>query len=222
MSKGGVFHILGHPGSGKSTLMKYIYRLDKTKEHLRKWSGGRDLVLGSFFFWKPGEDMEKNPHGLIRALTYHILAAAPDLLPIAFANRWPAERDDDYLARLQPDEIEEAFGALIRAPQTYNQHRFVFFLDGMDEFEDTTNHETINHLVSLVLDWIKHSHGGLKIIVSSRPWPEFELGLHGAAGLVIQELTWSDIEVDNLFFLLPPNHFQVVVNYRLGRVVAAA
>lgn len=216
VSKRGVFHIRDHPGAGKNTLMKYIYRHEKTKEHLMKWAGERDLVLGSFFFWKPGEDMEKNQHGLIRALTYHILAAAPDLLPIAFANRWTAERNDDDLARLQPDEIEEAFGTLIKAPQTYHQHCFVFFLDGLDEFEDTTNNETTKHLVSLVLDWIKYSRGGLKIIVSSRPWPEFELGLQGAVGLIIQELTCSDIEVDKPFLLLPPNHFELSLITVLG------
>ncbi|KAF7510814.1 hypothetical protein GJ744_005914 [Endocarpon pusillum] len=56
----GVYWINGKPGSGKSTLMNYITSEHQTKEVLTKWADGCDLVTASFYFWKPGTDLQKS------------------------------------------------------------------------------------------------------------------------------------------------------------------
>ena len=38
-SGNGIFHVSGKPGSGKSTLMKFLYDHPRTKEELEKWAG---------------------------------------------------------------------------------------------------------------------------------------------------------------------------------------
>jgi hypothetical protein len=39
----GIFHISGKMGSGKSTLVKFLYRHKRVKAELRKWAGMLDV-----------------------------------------------------------------------------------------------------------------------------------------------------------------------------------
>jgi predicted PilT family ATPase len=48
ISGSGIFHVAGKPGSGKSTLMKYLYRHTGTKGKLCKWAG--KLYFGTSLF----------------------------------------------------------------------------------------------------------------------------------------------------------------------------
>jgi len=50
-----VFWIAGKPGSGKSTLMKYIVDHDKLVGLLSKWVAPRDVSVVSHFFWYVSE-----------------------------------------------------------------------------------------------------------------------------------------------------------------------
>lgn len=37
--EGGIFHIAGKPGSGKSTLMKFLFDHERTRKELTRWAG---------------------------------------------------------------------------------------------------------------------------------------------------------------------------------------
>lgn len=187
-----VYHILGKPGAGKSTLMKYLHGQRRVREHLQAWAGHKKLVLGSFFFWKPGSDIQKNLEGLIRGLLYRILREAPELIPIAFPVAW-SNPDQWFLELSGAENYQVALKLLLQALHTCEEYRFALFLDGLDEFEDT--HGTEFSLVSLILDWAKASQGNLKIVVSSRHKVAFEAGFNTSPGIRLQDLTRSDIEV---------------------------
>jgi hypothetical protein len=62
------YWISGKPGSGKSTLMKFISRHPTTKHLLQKWAGGNDFVIAGFFFHHLGSDLEKSEVGAFRGL----------------------------------------------------------------------------------------------------------------------------------------------------------
>jgi ATPase subunit of ABC transporter with duplicated ATPase domains len=47
-----IFWISGKPGSGKSTLMKFLVDNPRTKQHLASWNGKVKIV--SFFLWNSG------------------------------------------------------------------------------------------------------------------------------------------------------------------------
>ncbi|RYP67217.1 hypothetical protein DL769_005817 [Monosporascus sp. CRB-8-3] len=76
----GMFWISGKPGSGKSTLMKFIHDHPRTVEALRVWSGRNKLVTASFFFWHSGTTKQKSQEGLLQTLLYEILRKCPDAI----------------------------------------------------------------------------------------------------------------------------------------------
>jgi type II secretory ATPase GspE/PulE/Tfp pilus assembly ATPase PilB-like protein len=50
----GVYWINGKAGSGKSTLMRYIFDSETTRWHLRKWATDLEPGIAGFFFWNSG------------------------------------------------------------------------------------------------------------------------------------------------------------------------
>lgn len=75
------YWINGKAGSGKSTLMSYIYQEDRTAASLKVWSGSKDIFTPGFFFWNAGEGLEKSSDGLLRSLIYQLLKRFPSLTP---------------------------------------------------------------------------------------------------------------------------------------------
>ncbi|KAG8158623.1 hypothetical protein KVR01_011745 [Diaporthe batatas] len=59
----GIFHISGKPGSGKSTLMKYLYKHNRTMNHLRTWAGDENLSIGDSFSGDPARHSRRASGG---------------------------------------------------------------------------------------------------------------------------------------------------------------
>ncbi len=65
----GIYWINGKAGSGKSTLMRYIYEDARTLSLLGQWAGSPDnLTIAAFFFWKSGTADQASQTGLLRSL----------------------------------------------------------------------------------------------------------------------------------------------------------
>ena len=74
----GLLWIKGHPGAGKSALMKYALRDTERQE---KRLGSQELVIASFFFHGRSPSLiQKSALGLYRSLLHRILDRIPDLL----------------------------------------------------------------------------------------------------------------------------------------------
>ncbi|CZR43999.1 uncharacterized protein FPRO_13807 [Fusarium proliferatum ET1] len=184
----GIFHISGKPGSGKSTLMKYLCRQEETKRFLDVWAAGKSLVFGKFFFWNPGTTMQKSLRGLIRGLLYSILSNAPELIPLAFPKHWDATLNKVAVTFDSSDDILLAFTDLIRRDEVYRNHKLVFFIDGLDEFQG--DHAA---LIKELLRWTSARPTGVKMCVSSREWPIFQEAFKTFSSFRLQELTRSDM-----------------------------
>ncbi|KAI0886806.1 uncharacterized protein GGS22DRAFT_117799 [Annulohypoxylon maeteangense] len=172
--KRSIFWIAGKPGAGKSTLMKFICENEVTLERLRSWSGEKQLIRAKAFFWKMGEDEQKNLAGMVKSLLYQILQAAPRLIPIAFP---------------QETANRTALNNLLRSAQAFKEHKMIFFIDGLDEFDGRPL-----ELIQEIIGWTEHSSNHLKICVSSREWNEFEVKFEGSPNLRIHEWTHADIK----------------------------
>lgn len=182
----GIFHVSGKPGSGKSTLMKYLTQHPQTKEHLKVWASSKKLLLGNFFFWKPGSALQKNTKGLVRGLLHRLLSECPELIPHAFPKQWELSMHREVI-RIEHDECQPAFEKIIATSHANSDHKIMVFIDGLDEFEG--NHA---NLIRQLFQWANKSQN-VKLCISSREWAIFQDAFQDCPKLRLHELTRSDI-----------------------------
>lgn len=175
-SNDGIFHVAGKLGSGKSTLMKFLFSHHRTCEMLLPWVGTKTLVLARFFFWKPGTSLQKSLNGLFGSLTFRVLSQCPELIPGTFPQQWEETEyftSGTHQLAFDYSEVRKAFQGLLSKADVYEKRKFVFFIDGLDEFEPESARIIHEHAVSLFKTWSSQSHGNVKICLSSREWPEY-------------------------------------------------
>ncbi|KAI9767609.1 MAG: hypothetical protein M1839_004466 [Geoglossum umbratile] len=168
---GGVFHISGKAGSGKSTLMKFLCGHERTEKELKAWAGEKKLVFARFFFWRSNDDKQMSLEGLYRSILFETLKQCPELIPVVFPTQWEQLGSripyvgGDFLGA---SAIQSAFQILV-AKGTFQRHRFCFFVDGLDEYHgDSVDHVRLAESLQL---WA--SRDDVKICTSSRPYIEF-------------------------------------------------
>ena len=182
----GIYWIAGKPGSGKSTLMKFLARNATTIALLEGWAIPAKLVTASYYFWSPGSEMQKSQKGLLQHLLYQILKNCPDLIPQLCPGQWNAGGPPILTECWSLDELQEAFRLLSNVDM---ETRFCFFIDGLDEY----NGDPFS-LIQIIRELALHPN--FKICVSSRPWPCFKdaFGLDPRTRLYVQDLTREDIK----------------------------
>ncbi|KAF2493004.1 hypothetical protein BU16DRAFT_514299, partial [Lophium mytilinum] len=202
-----IFWLSGKPGSGKSTLMKYLADSPETIAQLERWADTRELVTASFFFWVAGNEMQKSQEGLLQSLLYQVLRKHPKLIPTIFPSRWNGLTAHDEpesqlwgvrgTARVEEDVLGHQWTReeLLAAFKRLNDHelastRFCFFIDGLDEY-DGDHSDLITVIKSLV------DTSNVKICVSSRPWNVFEeaFGADPIHKIYLQNVNRDDIRL---------------------------
>ncbi|CEJ60586.1 hypothetical protein PMG11_09155 [Penicillium brasilianum] len=193
VSEDPVFWISGKPGSGKSTLMKYLVNSPDTCDHLRKWAGTRKLVIIDHFFWINGSSLHRSQEGLLRSLLFDVFRKCPELIETAFPEQWNDSMnlsyDFDDLS-LSWDRQELLSGLQQITLQTASSNTFCIFIDGLDEYEG--EHEDLVNILSNMA----HT-SPIKLCVASRPWNIFEkaLGKSLTRKLYLENLNKPDIEL---------------------------
>ena len=88
----GLFWITGKPGSGKSTLMKFLYNHKTLVAQLSAWAGSRGnpskITKAGFYCWNSGSDIQMSRLGLLRTLLHECLSGDTELSLRAFPERW--------------------------------------------------------------------------------------------------------------------------------------
>ncbi|KAF2443978.1 hypothetical protein P171DRAFT_23043 [Karstenula rhodostoma CBS 690.94] len=179
-----LYWIAGKPGSGKSTLMRYLYDHITTAK-FSTWNGDDPVVKAGFFFWNSGTVMQMSRMGLLQTLLHGALRADKEALLQIFNHRWL-----QYVAfaggrhPLSWSELREAFEKLIAEPR--GRKRYFFMIDGLDEFDG--DHK---ELVDLVTSAAAKPH--VKVCVASRPWLVFADRFEHRPKLFLEQLTERDI-----------------------------
>lgn len=72
-----MFLVEGKPGSGKSTLMKFIYNNPNLRTLIPRPSGPSTFVV-CHFFWLAGTVLQRSYKGLLASLLFQIVSGADD------------------------------------------------------------------------------------------------------------------------------------------------
>ena len=198
-SSSGLFWITGKAGSGKSTMMKFLFESQETHSRLDSWGGDRRLVISRHFFWHAGTPIQKSFRGLLQAICYDIFRACPGLLPVLCKERWASISgkkclmSNDHLTSTWSEVEMAAMIKQIGESDLVSDGRatcLFILIDGLDEFHG--QHDELSNAI-IALSQLQN----IKICVSSRPWNVFkeyfaELFTDQRC-LVMQDLTKQDI-----------------------------
>lgn len=184
----GLYWIEGKAGSGKSTLMKFLYKDRRTQRLLQRWCTGRKLVTAQFFFWNAGTMMQKSQEGLLQSLLYEVLRQCPGMLKQVCSSRWLDYEhygdEPDVWTRI---DLLQAFESLLNQEEI--PANFCFFIDGLDEYDG--DHA---ELIEILNRWPVSQY--FKLCVSSRPWYVFKdaFGQDVERHLTLETYTRHDIQ----------------------------
>ncbi|KAJ9264012.1 hypothetical protein DTO195F2_2539 [Paecilomyces variotii] len=187
-----IYWISGKPGSGKSTLMKFLEDRLNVREHMLPWAQGCSVIRASYFSWSPGNVLQKSLEGLLRSLLLQILKQKPDLiLEVIDDTRWnAAQMPSITLADWNKLELFSSLQRCILGLQN-TFIKVLFFVDGLDEFEgtDEIRQELIEIFKRLACT------GNVKIFLSGRPWNIFQDSFSDIPKIRLEDLTRDDIDL---------------------------
>jgi hypothetical protein len=187
-----IYWINGKPGSGKSTLFRWIYDHEATKNLLQIWAVQSPLILAGFFFWTSGSPIQRSQAGLLRALLYQLGEARRDVIPSLFPALWTKYSKMSTMERVKSPitwSTEDLTSALrICLHLVLETSKVCLFIDGLDEFEG--DHGMI---IDYFKDLVVLGNGKMKLCVSSRPWPVFQKAFEKVPSFKLQDLTMKDM-----------------------------
>ena len=180
-----LYWITGKAGSGKSTLMKFLYNDNRTLNHLGSWASTATLITAAFFFWNSGTEVQMSQTGLLRTILYQVLQKLPDLIPYILSERWEIYHllGEDRQTWSEA-ELKHAFNKLAELKDS--SIKFCFFIDGLDEFSGNAK-DLIRFIQGIAIP------NQMKVCVASRPWIEFEDSFQTHPSLMLENLTYDDI-----------------------------
>ncbi|KAM5361411.1 hypothetical protein ACJZ2D_013101 [Fusarium nematophilum] len=174
-----IFWIQGKPGSGKSTLMKFVVDNDNTKQLLHSWSPCTKLL--SHFFWKIGSAPQNSIKGLLCSLLHSLLSGRSDTIDRVLSRFGGSSSKDSY-----HDWSVRELEAVLLSIMEKDAGPACIFIDGLDEISDKDGCSRLMDLVEKLNACKK-----VKVCVSSRPETQLvqRLEAAGALSLRLEDLT---------------------------------
>ena len=190
--RGNIYWINGKAGSGKSTLMRFVYDHKRTRENLQSWAGASQLTMAGFFFWTSGSVEQRSQVGLLRSLLYQLLQQHKELIPLAFLEAWIKYWDMSTVDRIK-SPLTWSLPLLMKGIERFLENaskdiKICLFIDGLDEFDG--NHADI---IAFFKNIARSFHQRAKVCLSSRPWNVFEESFQSVPNLKLQDLTHGDM-----------------------------
>ncbi|KAI0384460.1 hypothetical protein F5Y04DRAFT_248400 [Hypomontagnella monticulosa] len=197
-----LFWISGKPGSGKSTLMKYICGSSHLEILLKRRTRSSEWVVVDFYFdFRAGTGIANSFDGFLRSLLLQLIAKMPRLAKTA---------GDFAVDDIDPRKhIMWNAAALRKAFSTVLSSAYVnicIFVDGLDEYEGS--HQDLIEFFRGIESDTGQFQNSVKICLACRPEPLFEQGFHDIRSIHMQDHNKSSI----LRFLSA--RFQIIQRYQ--------
>lgn len=173
------FWINGKPGSGKSTLMKYLGESKPTSKRL-PYEGQDWAVVHFFFDYRAGKSTANDTLGMLKLFLRQLSMKLPHI-----AKRLEDQITlRDALARDCVKTHMDVIADLLAGPGV----KVCAFIDGLDEYEGDL-WDLCSTLESL------RSRTGIKMCLASRPEPAFEATFSEYASTTMQDHNRGSIKV---------------------------
>ncbi|KAK1638793.1 hypothetical protein BDP81DRAFT_370408 [Colletotrichum phormii] len=193
-STGFLFHVSAKLGAGKSTLMKLIINNPHVQDRLQQWAGKSCLPSPTICFLT---HVKKSFDGMCRALLYGAIDGRPELTRLLFPSHWKAAWSAPWQASkeliIHHTEVREALKLLVDHSKANETFSFCFFIDGLDELEESTDFQH-RHLAETLKEWSRHSSANIKFCVSSREYSTFLHHFQQEQRIRLHDLTKRDME----------------------------
>jgi hypothetical protein len=185
----GLFWIKGKPGSGKSTLMKYVLGNKRTREALSSRTELPLLAMPAFFFYDRGHlESQKSFQGLLRSIIYQILSEIPALIKVVGDVFRHAIDREGHCAWTDAD-LERALTRIIEQKEI--RGCICLFIDALDEYNG--DHTGVTRFLKNLVQTSPEQKLQIRACASSRPWNVFQTMLGDLSGLAIHDWTKDDI-----------------------------
>ncbi|KAI4924481.1 hypothetical protein J4E85_007596 [Alternaria conjuncta] len=181
----GIFWIQGVPGSGKSTVMKYLCESGDVARTLETFGWSHATV----FLTREIEEENRSWKAVVGAIVYKLLCFHPALHSIIE----PLVASHGQPRSFSLEELEKIL--LLCKSQKIVTFRICLFIDALDESDnDEKNWEYMaDFLEFLVSGEADQGFGTFKVCATSRPESAFDVRLKGRPGLRVQDWTKGDI-----------------------------
>jgi hypothetical protein len=186
----GMLGIRGKPGSGKSTVMKYII------EKLQHDENTTHFHL-SFFFWGTGHTEQRDRKGFYKSLLHQLLCQ----IPSAGLDYWRMMDSRGASSELTLEELQRWFqSALLNACEV---SRVRLFVDALDEVGDAGMREVVADLRKLNM-LVNRQRRSLSICYACRDYPA--IVVDNGVQIRVEHHNESDISryVEETLRSLPP------------------
>lgn len=161
----GFFWIKGHPGTGKSITMKFLYQAMQ-----RQLRNSKDTLVVAFFFNARGNEFEKSTLGLYRSLLFNLFGLEPDVQD-ALDHCQRGAYHNIVESGWQLQILKEVFEEAIRLLQA-QQKRLYCFVDALDECPV----EDVQDMVSYFEDLVSSTDSRhFRVCFSSRHYPQVSI-----------------------------------------------
>ncbi|KAG9237869.1 hypothetical protein BJ875DRAFT_114429 [Amylocarpus encephaloides] len=163
-SHNGVLWIKGHPGTGKSTLMKHTWR-----HHGQNF---KDHIVAAYFSHAQGDDFEKTPLGMLRSLSYQLLLEEPSLYE-RFVSKF-REKLQKHGTREWEWRQSELNEFLLSEIQWCQSRPLLLLIDALDECNESDVQYVVEFLEALSIKVID-AKITINTCLSSRHYPSIRM-----------------------------------------------